>query len=64
MPLPNFMCAADKHGFEACVRQFDAAADDLAVCNVNRATGIAVDLIVATAVLYFVLTYILPLSKL
>ncbi|KAL0023014.1 hypothetical protein WJX79_008349 [Trebouxia sp. C0005] len=47
-----------------CESSRDSYSSSLVTCSIDRATEITVDIIVASAVLYFVITYALLLSKL
>ena len=60
------MNAADQDGFYECNRPDPAPifTAGISPCNVDHATQITVDIIVAFAVLYFAVTCVLLLSKL
>ena len=59
-------CTAGGNEFEYCKSIYNSTVYVLEFlpCSVDRATGIMVDLIVAFALLYFVITYVLLLVKL
>ena len=59
----TFLCAADQYGYDECVHNTPEYTE-FASCSIDRATAIIVDFIVAIALLYFIATCVLLLSKL
>ncbi|KAA6424283.1 MAG: hypothetical protein FRX49_05495 [Trebouxia sp. A1-2] len=60
----GFQSPEDQDGPAQCESSRDSYSSSLVTCSIDRATEITVDIIVASAVLYFVITYALLLSKL
>lgn len=60
------VCLAASDGFDECNIYFydPEVFGDFIKCGVDRATGIIVDCIVALALLYFLITYVLLFAKL